>query len=202
MAWVRTVVIQGFISMSNVWTPPDLMHTRALDTLSSAGIEFQVHCAAKHSKGKFLHFSSAAGGAEELWLHPDVDRNGVWHWLGCSGKLFLGKAKQWRWCLRSCCWYHWCGSVHIVQLSWQTVSRFPEAAPPALCPWGTLPWYLQIPKCSGIFVFPAEGHWVPSVSVPYWMNHFASEKYEGRTWEDLLLLDQSEIFPECLGIGD
>lgn len=63
-------------------------------------------------------------------------------------------------------------------------------------------WYLQSPKCSGIFVFAAGGRWVPSVPVPYRVNNFASEKSEGRMWEDLLLLDQSEIFPKCLGIGD
>lgn len=74
-----------------------------------------------------------------------------------------------------------CGSVDVVQLCWPTVSPFPEPAPPAVCPQDTLPWDLQSPKCSGICVCPAEGHCIPSVLLPYPVNHFASQKFERKT---------------------
>lgn len=164
----------------------------ALTPKHSPGMEFQVHCRANSPKGNCC----TRGGAEQLWLPPDVCRDGAAIDLAVLGSYSLEKPSVevvleelllWLW---SVCPAFLADCPHVLSLLL------------LLCALRELPWYLQSPKCSAIFVLPAEGHWVPSVPLPSQVNHFASQKSEGGTWEDLLLLDQSEIFPQCLGIGD
>lgn len=202
MAWVRTVVIQGFISMSNVWTPHDLMHMRALDSPEPQVPGWNSRCTAEPTLQRQIPVlllgswrSWRAVVAPRRWWERCVALTGTfWEvipWKSQAIEVVLEELLLvplvWFW---SHCPAFLAACVPV-----------PESAP-AVCLQGSRPWYLQSPKCSGIFVFPAEGHWVLSVLVPYQVNNFASEKSEGRMWEDLLLLGQSGIFPECLGIGD
>lgn len=190
MAWVRTVVIQGFISMSNLWTPHDLVLTRALESPEPSarrrdGIPGALQSPTHQREVLALPFRSwrwqRAVVAPRYWREWCVALTWVlWEVVPWQSQAMEVVFEELVLPLVPLVWFWW----HCPALLADCV-LIPEFAPPAVCPQGTQPWW-----CSGIFVFPAEGHWIPSVLVPYRVNRFASEKSKGRTRGDLLL-------PEC-----
>lgn len=107
MAWVRTVVIQGFISMSNVWTPHDLIHTRALDNPEPWAQRWNSRCTAEPATAREIAaLLAGAGGGEQLCLHPDVCGSGVGIALGVLGGSPLEKPS----CrsVGGAVWFCWC----------------------------------------------------------------------------------------------